>query len=298
MRRLMKYPPVEDVTTLILRAQTMRNLPNEPIFGLNPAPAPAFPPPGVSPPAPAMAPPAPAPAMPVPAVAAPAPAVAANPFTARSFGAPPPPPTSAYTGRGPPPPTLPGSMQAAIPGWMQKTAQAALQAGQQGAAQAAAFAGEAATKLKQEAATLQSQYVAGAGPPAPAPGSPVGGASHALFGGGGSPASSAQVRAMESQLTTLKGQNQQLGARLASLCTTLETDLLERAFAAMDMEAQQSVNKNNIQEAMLGLKQVSEILLGRQAFPAAAAAPIPPPSMPAPAPAGQLPPGVAMPPPQ
>lgn len=299
MRRLMKYPPVEDVTTLILRAQTMRNMPNEPIFGLNPAPAPAFPPPGAGAgagaPGPAMPPPAPAPAMPAPAVAAAAPAAAANPFTARSFGAPPPPPTAAYAaGAGPPSPANSSIGGVAVPAWMQKTAQAALQAGQQAGQTAAAFAGEAAIKLKQEAATLQSQYAHGAGPPAPAPTPSAAGAGPALFGGGGpnSPANAAQVRAMESQLATLKGQNQQLGARLASLCTTLETDLLERAFAAMDMEAQQAVNKNNIQEAMLGLKQVSEILLGRQTFPAAAA--------PAPAPSSTpaLPPGVAMPPPQ
>lgn len=305
MRRLMKYPPVEDVTTLILRAQTMRNMPNEPIFGLNPAPAPApafpipgsggadggggvaYPPPGGT--GGAMPPPAPAPAMPPPA---PAPSAPANPFTARSFGAPPPPPTAAFSppapapaagyggrrgsGAGPPTPAALAGVSAAIPGWMQKTAQAALTAGQAAGQQAAAFAGEAATKLKQEASTLQASYVA---PPAPAPG----GGSAALFSGGApgaaSPsASAAQVKAMEGQLSTLKGQNQQLGARLASLCTTLETDLLERAFAAMDMETQQAVNKNNIQEAMLGLKQVSEILLGRQTFPAAAAMPIPPPS--------------------
>ena len=32
----------------------------------------------------------------------------------------------------------------------------------------------------------------------------------------------------------------------ASLCTTLETDLLEKAFAAMDVDTQQSVNKTNV----------------------------------------------------
>jgi hypothetical protein len=82
--------------------------------------------------------------------------------------------------------------------------------------EAAAFAGAAAEKLKAEAAAARG-------------------------GAGG-----AQVQVLQGEVAKLKAQNQQLGARLQQLCHIMESDLLEKAFAAMTADEQQAVNKQNV----------------------------------------------------